>query len=249
MVITPYKTDPITIGMDLHSMLHGYLPIIQEKEIVVVTSKIISICEKNIKKITTVEEKRALVQKESQQYVDNDLTRRYGFQLTIAHNLLVSNAGIDESNGNGFTVLWPKNPMESARTIWEFIRTQFRCTHVGVIITDSHSTMLRYGTTGIGLAWCGFEPLHSYIGQRDIFGRKFTVQQSNILDGLAAAAGVTLGEGDEQTPIAVIKGAQNVTFTDAPPTDQDIASLHIEMEKDMYAPLLMHADWKKGHAA
>lgn len=249
MIVTPYKTDPITVGMDLNQMLEGYLPIIAEKEIVVVTSKIVSICEKRVKKISTPEEKRALVKKESQQYIDNELTRRYGFQLTICHDLLVPNAGIDESNGNGYEILWPENPMESARLIWEFIKTRFRCAQVGVIITDSHSTILRYGTTGIGLGWCGFTPLHSYVGQRDIFGRKFTVQQSNVLDGLAASAVVTMGEGSEQTPIAVIKGAQNVVFTDAPPSPEEIEALHIPMERDMYAPLLTSAGWQKGGKA
>jgi len=246
MIVIPYKTDPITVGMNLNQMLEGYLPVVGEKEIVVVTSKIVSICQGRVKKITTPDQKRALVKAESQRYIDNDLTRRYGFQLTICHDLLVPNAGIDESNGNGYEILWPENPMESARLIWDFMRTRFHCTQVGVIITDSHSTILRYGTTGIGLAWCGFEPLNSYIGKPDIFGRKFTIQQANVLDGLAASAVVTMGEGSEQTPIAVIKGAQNVIFTDTPPTKEDEERLHIPMEKDMYAPLLMNAPWQKG---
>lgn len=246
MIVIPYKTDPITVGMNLNQMLEGYLPIVGEKEIVVVTSKIVSICQGRIKKITNAEDQRKLVKEESQFYIDNDLTRRYGFQLTICHDLLVPNAGIDESNGNGYQILWPKNPMESARLIWDFIRTRFHCTQVGVIITDSHSTILRYGTTGIGLAWCGFEPLNSYVGKPDIFGRKFTVQQANILDGLAASAVVTMGEGSEQTPIAVIKGAQNVVFTDEAPSEADAEALRIPMEKDMYAPILVNAPWQKG---
>lgn len=246
MIVTSYKTRPVVAGDTLFPILRNHLPKLQENDIIVVTSKIVSICESAIVKVGTSEDKRELVRAQSGYYIDNERTRRYGFQLTITHNLLIPNAGIDESNGNGYFILWPKDPMQSAVNIWRFLKEFYKVKHVGVIITDSHTTMLRRGTTGIGLAWCGFQALRNYIGTPDIFNRKLQVTKSHLLDGLAAAAVVTMGEGNEQTPLAVIREAQNIVFTGQPPTKEEKEDMHIPMDQDMYSSLLMDIPWQKG---
>jgi len=212
----------------------------------VVTSKIISICEGRIIKLNNSLNKQELVRSESQQYIDNELTQRYGFQLAIANDICIPNAGIDESNGNGYAVLWPKNPMKSAAQIWTYLKATYSLHHIGVIICDSHTTMLRKGTTGIGLSWCGFKPLNNYIGHNDIFKRKLRVTYAHVLDGLAASAVLVMGEGNEQTPLAVIREAHNITFTDYPPSKEEIKNMKLPLEQDMYASLLLNAPWKKG---
>lgn len=35
---------------------------------------------------------------------------KYDVYLTIKHNLLIPSAGVDESNTNGYYVMWPKDP-------------------------------------------------------------------------------------------------------------------------------------------
>jgi len=249
MIVLPYKTEPVVKGGDLFPILKKFLPPLQEKDIVVVTSKIVSICEGRIRIIKTPEEKQAFVREESEYYIDNEQTRRYGYQLTIANNICIPNSGIDESNGNGYGILWPENPMKSAEGIWQYIKDKYNLHHAGVIITDSHTTMLRKGTSGIGLSWCGFEALQDYAGKPDIFGRLLRVTQANVLDGLSAAAVSVMGEGNEQTPLAVIREAQHVVFTDHPPSDKERTIMSIAMEQDMYAPLLTDIPWKKGGKA
>jgi F420-0:gamma-glutamyl ligase len=108
------------------------------------------------------------------------------YHLTIKNQILIPSAGIDQSNGDGTYILYPENIQETAATLWRHLRDRHCLTKVGVIITDSHTTPLRKGVTGITLGWCGFEPLHSYIGQPDIFGQPLRVTQINILDALAA---------------------------------------------------------------
>jgi len=108
MIVTPIKTDPIVLGALLFPVLDQFLPPLHNGDIVAITSKIISICEGRIQAITTEEEKQRVIREESERYIDTELTRRYGFQLTIAHNILIPNAGVDESNGNGQLILWPK---------------------------------------------------------------------------------------------------------------------------------------------
>jgi len=246
MIVTPIKTDPIVLGALLFPVLDQFLPPLHNGDIVAITSKIISICEGRIQAITTEEEKQRVIREESERYIDTELTRRYGFQLTIAHNILIPNAGVDESNGNGQLILWPKDAMRTAQEVWEYLRKKFSLTRLGVIITDSHTTMLRKGTMGIGLSWCGFEALKNYIGTPDIFKRELRVTKSHVLDGLAASAVLVMGEGNEQTPMAVIQEAHNVVFQDHPPTREEIQDIHIPVELDLYAPLLLTVPWQKG---
>jgi len=104
---------------------------------------------------------------------------------------------------------------------------------------------LRRGTIGISLAHCGFNPLKDYRGTKDIFGRKFTMTQTNITDGLAAAAVVVMGEGREQTPLALITDIPGVRFIGG--SRRSLRSpLKIPEKEDLYYPFLSCPPWKKG---
>ncbi|HDH99341.1 MAG TPA: putative folate metabolism gamma-glutamate ligase, partial [bacterium] len=87
-------------------------------------------------------------------------------------------------------------------------------------------------------------PLRNYRGKKDIFGRKFKVTQLNITDSLAAAATLVMGEGREQTPIAVIENFTAVKFEN--PNKSKASDIRIKRKEDIYAPLLWQAKWKRG---
>jgi F420-0:gamma-glutamyl ligase len=72
------------------------------------------------------------------------------------------------------------------------------------------------------------------------------VTKANILDGLAAAAVAVMGEGSEQTPIAVIRDTPFVTFVERPPSEKEINDMRIPLELDLYAPILSSVSWQKG---
>ena len=55
-----------------------------------------------------------------------------------------------------------------------------------------------------------------------------------------------MGEGKEQTPLALITDVPFVQFQSRNPTNDEITNLRIDIADDMYAPLLTKADWKKG---
>lgn len=246
MNITAYKTKAVVSGDRLTAILDESLPQLHNGDIVVITSKIVSICQGRIQKATTDEKKYALIRDESQYYIENDATRRYHMALTVTNNILIPNSGIDESNGNAYYILWPEDPQGEAAHIWKHLTKKYNLTTIGVIITDSHTTPLRWGTTGIGIAWCGFQALNSYIGKPDIFGRPLEVTKANILDGFSAAAVLTMGEGNEQTPLAVISDVPFVTFQNRPPTQEETESLVITLDDDLYSPILTSAPWSKG---
>lgn len=245
MIVTPIKTKKITPkDKDLFKILNQFLPEVKEGSILAVTSKIVAITQGRVVKIGQVEREK-LVEKEAELYLPAN-QNKYGFNITIKNNMFVASAGIDESNGGGYYILWPKDPQSSASQIRAYLKKRFNLKKVGVIITDSKTTPLRWGVTGAALSHSGFQALNDYIGKPDIFGRGMHVTKANIMDGLASAAVLVMGEGAEQTPLALIEDLPFIEFQDRDPTDQQLKALHIKLEDDIYAPLLKSVKWKKG---
>lgn len=245
MNISAIKTHKVTEkDKDILEIIDRYVNSFEENSILVVTSKIVSITEG---RITSIENsnKDELVEKESEYFLPKE-ENLYGFHLTITQNLLIPAAGIDESNGNGFYIFWPEKPFETAGRIRDFLISKFKVKNAGVIITDSKTTPLRWGTTGVGIAYAGFKPLKNYIGKPDLFDREMRVTTSNVMDGLAAGAVSIMGEGVEQTPLAVISEIPNIEFVDNNPTEEEIKSLQIDLDTDVYSSILKRAPWEKG---
>lgn len=235
MKINPIKTDKITPGKyKLTDILDKYLPIISENSILAVTSKIVSICEGSVARNKN---KHDLIKQEADLILSNQ-KNIYGIDLTIKNNILIPNAGIDESNGAGYFILWPKDPNKSAAAIRSYLINRFKLKNIGVIITDSKTTPLKWGTTGTCLAHAGFSALNNYIGKKDIFGRKLQFTKANIADGLAAACVLAMGEGSEQTPLCLIEDIHFVNFS------LKKEDLKISLSEDLYAPLLTSVRWK-----
>lgn len=246
MKVTPIKTHKLTTkDASIFAVLDQYLLKAQEKSILAISSKVIAITEGRVLPLHTVDRDR-LVEKEADYFLPPE-TNKYGFHITIKHGTIIASAGIDESNGNGFFVLWPKDPQRSANSIRAFLKKKFVLENVGVIIVDSKTSPLRWGVTGAILAHSGFSALKDYVGKPDIFGRPLHVTKANIADGLAAAAAVAMGEGAEQTPIALIEDIPFVRFQKRNPTKDEIAMLKdIAMENDIYAPILRSVKWRRG---
>lgn len=245
MKILPIRTHKIFPKKgNILDILDLYLKSFQANSILVVTSKIVSLCEGNIVKVGTVD-KDLLVAEESDHYIRRQ-DSKYNFILTIKRSSLAASAGIDESNADGNYVLWPKDPQKTANSIRKYLLRRFQLNYCGVIISDSKTTPLRWGTTGYAIAHSGFLALNDYIGKKDLFGREMHVTKANLPDALAAAAVVTMGEGNEQTPLALIEKLPFVQFQDRNPTHRELDELNITIEEDLYAPILKTAHWIKG---
>ena len=214
----------------------------KDEQIVAITSKIISIHEGRCVLKEDVSNKDILIKQESQYYLPRRKAPRRHVIHTITQNSWVSSAGIDGSNAKDHWVLYPKDPFKSAKTIWEYLKGKSGVKNLGLIITDSHSQPLRGGATGFALSYWGFEPLRSYIGKEDIFGHKLKVSRMDIASNLAAAATFTMGEGREQTPIAIISDIEKqIEFTDKKPN----VRLHmVGPDEDIFKPF--YKIYKKG---
>ena len=97
---------------------------------------------------------------------------------------------------------------------------------------------------GLCIGYYGFYPLRDYRGKKDIFGRELKMTQTNIADSVAAAAVLCMGEGNEQTPLAVAEDVAGVTFGEFGSPGKD--PLTIQKDQDIFFPLLQSVRWKKG---
>ncbi len=245
MLIKAVKTKKIIPGKDkdIFLILGRYVRKLKEKSVVAVTSKIIAICQGRVvdPKITPKDE---LVKREADWYLPRH-TNKYNFLLTIKDNTLVACAGIDQSNGAGNFILWPKNLQKTANAIRAFLKKKFKLKNLGVIITDSKLSPLRKGTTGVCIAHSGFSALNDYRRKPDLFGRKLKMTQANMAEGLAAAAVAVMGEGKEQTPIVIIENIPFIKFQKINPTKKELKILKLDLTEDLYGSVLTAVRWRK----
>lgn len=220
---------------------------LKENSVVAVTSKVVSIGEGRCIRINSVSKDQIAIS-EADLYIPRELSPNSQILNTIKNNLLVASSGIDESNGKGYYILWPKNPQKSVKKIWDFFRKKFKIKNLGVIITDSRLTPLRRGVVGLAIAYYGFKPLKDYRGKADIFGREFKMETSNIPDSLATAAVLETGEGSEQQPIAIITQIPGIEFISKEFKPKSADKFEIPLKEDMFYPFLSSVKWKKGEA-
>lgn len=246
MIVKAIKTRKFLPPKDNLGDLLSEIKSLEDKCIVAITSKVVSISEGRCIPIRDVKNKDELAIKESDKYIPRNLAPHGLVLHTIKNNMFVASSGIDESNGAGYFILWPKDPQGSAKKIWQFLTKKFKLNNLGVIITDSRLVPLKRGVVGISIGYFGFKPLRDYRGKLDLFGREFKMETSNLPDSLATAAVLEMGEGNEQTPISIITDIPYLEFTDTLPKEVGDFSFKIPEKEDMFYPLLSSVEWKKG---
>lgn len=244
MNITAIRTDRVYPGKEpLVDFLDRSLEVLDERSILVITSKVVALCENRfVSKEAGLQD--SIIEDESDYYLPKNESA-YGIPLTIRDNTFVARAGIDGSNTDGVYSLLPNDSYKTARDVHTYLIERFNVKNVGVIITDSHSLPLRRGVTGVAIGWSGFKAIKGYEHATDIFGRRFTTH-SNIVDALATSAVLAMGEGNEQTPLALITDITFVEFDAASPTAEELAYFKPELEADLFAPLMNYSQLKKG---
>lgn len=246
MKVTGIKTPKVLpTDRDLLKFLDKNIPRLKERSIVAITSKVAAILEGAVVPIEGTDKKK-LIAREADRWLPPRPRSKFNITLTIKNGILAATAGIDESNGDGWYILWPKDPQRTANVARRYLMKKFRLKELGVILTDSASRSLRRGTFGIAISHSGFLALKDYIGKKDLFGRKLKMTKSNHMEALATAAVLLMGEGAEQMPLAVIEDAPFIQFRKSDPSRAELADLRIGMSEDLYAPILKSVKWKKG---
>jgi len=245
MKIHTLKTRKVTPECcTIFELLDESITSLPDGSVVAIASKVVSLCEGGVVPLEGTD-KDELIAAHSSQYIDRSLSR-YHVSFAIARGRLAPGAGIDESNAGGYYILWPQDAQKSANDIRTYLRQKYGLKNLGVIITDSTTRPMQWGTTGVALAHSGFKALRDYVGTLDLFGRPFEFHKNNISQGLAAATVLPMGEGAEQTPIAIAEDLPFVEFQDNNPTEAELKALEIMPEDDLYAPFLQNAPWQRG---
>ncbi len=218
---------------------------IENNDIIVVAQKIISKAEGRTVDLTTIKPSEKAIKLAEEINKDprqielvlsesNEIIAIKPGVIIVEHHsgVILANAGIDHSNVDNsdnkeIVCLLPKDSNESARRLKKEIENL--CDkQIGIIITDSIGRPWRKGTTGVALGSAGIETIRDLRGDKDMFGCELLVSETADADSLASAACLLMGEGDNATPVILIRGYETVI------SDQDTNQLLRPKDEDMF---------------
>jgi coenzyme F420-0:L-glutamate ligase / coenzyme F420-1:gamma-L-glutamate ligase len=213
-----------------------------DNDILVISSKYVSMSEGSIRRLDIVKVSARATELASKYHMNAKLVELViresdyifrgipGFLLAIKDGIIAPNAGIDKSNiPSGYVILYPRQPFKTA----ENLRQKFLL-HLGVrvmvIIADSRLMPTRIGTTGIAIACAGLEPVEDQRGKVDLFGNVLKVTLRAVADSLATIGVSVMGESNESIPAIVIRDTK-VIATDRKLSWHDMA---VDAAEDIY---------------
>jgi coenzyme F420-0:L-glutamate ligase/coenzyme F420-1:gamma-L-glutamate ligase len=214
---------------------------IQNGDILVVTHKIVSKAEGRVVELDSIEPSTRAINMAKEHDKDPrimELILRESSQILRAkdgiiisetrHGFVCANAGVDQSNVKGDTAgLLPLAPDESADRVRHAVKKKVG-KEVAVIITDTFGRTFRNGQTNVAIGIAGINPIKSYIGTYDMYGRKLRVTEIAVADEIASASELVMGKS-ESTPVAIIRG-----YTFEKTSKASIKSLLRAKDRDLF---------------
>ncbi|MGQ9641698.1 MAG: coenzyme F420-0:L-glutamate ligase [Candidatus Bathycorpusculaceae bacterium] len=218
---------------------------IEDGDIIVIAQKILSKAEKRIVTLrgfvpSKKAEEIAKITGKSPKFVELVLTETKRIVKASPEVLLVEdkrgliciNAGIDKSNVEGlgnFTLL-PENPDASAEKCRMEIK-RLTGKNVAVIVCDTYSRPFRRGQVNFAIGVAGIKPFKDYRGKKDLFDNTLKVKNVAVIDEIAAAAELLMGQAKEARPVAIFKGLKDIVdFCEK----SSITELFISREEDLF---------------
>jgi len=197
---------------------------LQDGDIVVVTSKIVSKAEGRIEPAS---QRAELITSESRRTV----ARREETRIVRTHGgLTMAAAGVDTSNVSAESILLlPRDPDASAAALRQQLvaATGLR---LGVIISDTAGRPWRMGQTDHAIGVSGIQALQSYVGTKDAYDNELQVTVMAVADELAAAADLVKGKLRGR-PFAVVRGLGSLVGE----ADSSARELLRDPAKDMFS--------------
>ena len=221
---------------------------IEDGDIVVVAQKVVSKAEGRVVKLSDVEpsdeaEKTAKVVSKDPRFVDLILKEAKkvlkcspdALIVENAKGLVCINAAIDKSNVSGMDAyaLLPEDPDESAERIRSGL-FELTSKRVAVIISDTYSRPFRRGQVEFAIGLSGIDPFKDYRGQEDLFDYVLKVKNIAVVDEIASAAELVMGQGSEAVPVAIIRNLSRAE----PDRSVSIEDLNISREEDLFRGIL-----------
>ena len=194
-------------GDDLSAAVTAAAPWLQNGDVVVVTSKVVSKCEGRIVTAPADPEERDALRRN---LIDTEAVRvlaRKGRTLITEnrHGLIQAAAGVDGSNVAATELaLLPVDPDGSARKLRDDLHRSVGV-DVAVVITDTMGRAWRHGQTDAAIGSAGVPVLHGYAGAVDGHGNELLVTEVALADEIASAADLVKGKLTA-IPVAVVRG-------------------------------------------
>jgi coenzyme F420-0:L-glutamate ligase/coenzyme F420-1:gamma-L-glutamate ligase len=193
-------------GDDLAGMIVSAIDLdgweLEDRDIVVVTHKVVSKQEGRIVEIPDEATYRALVEAEAVEII-----RRRG-DLVIArtkHGFICANAAVDRSNiAEGLALLLPVDPDRSAHRLRTLIE-RVAGVSIGVVITDTFGRPWRRGLVDVAIGVSGLHAIVDLRGTTDAHGNELNVTEVAVVDEIAGAADLVMGKAT-QIPVAIVRG-------------------------------------------
>ena len=230
MQVTAVHTDVFEEGADLVAFILRFIPHAQENTVLAVSSKVVALWKNNAVPYKSIAQKEALIKQHSEAALKTPLA-----WLTIKDGMVMTNAGIDESNAQDKLILLP-DCYACADELCRVLKQKWCVQKLGVVITDSMILPLRAGVIAAAVGYAGFKGVNDLRGKPDIFGKPLQTTLVDVADSLATAAALEMGEANEQCPLCVIENAP-VVFTQK--TDRN--EIKYPATDDLYTPLLQAA--------
>ena len=138
------------------------------------------------------------------------------------------NAGIDSSNvGNDLLLKLPDNPDKHAAAIGKKIEEKTG-KKISVIITDTNGRAFKDGQTNVAFGLYNIKAIRRWIGEKDLYGMVLEISEEAVVDEIAGAANLVMGEGGGGVPAVIVSGLD--LYTDE---TVSITDLYRDEEKDL----------------
>jgi coenzyme F420-0:L-glutamate ligase / coenzyme F420-1:gamma-L-glutamate ligase len=210
----------INEGDDIAQIIFDRMPQLEDNDIVVIAQKIISKAEGRIKDLRNVSPSQEAL----------DLSQRTGRDARLCqviieesveilevkgkvvvtkmrNGMICTSAGVDKSNlesdGGNKVVLLPDDADGSAKLIREKLEGLLK-KEIAVIISDSLGHPNRQGAIGQAIGFSGIAGLEGAKG-KDFYGNS-SGAIINIVDQIASAASILMGQSNEGQPVIVVRG-------------------------------------------
>ena len=219
----------VTPGADLVEMIaDAAADTLEDGDILVVTSKIVSKAEGRIVK---ADDRDDAITAETVRVVATR-TSETGHVTRIVQNrlgIVSAAAGVDASNtAHGTVLLLPEDPDASARALAAGLRSRLGV-RIGVIVSDTLGRAWRDGQIDHAIGAGGVQVFEDLRGGTDAEGRPLVVTMPCVADELAAAADLVKGKAS-RLPVAVVRGrADLVGDLDLPGARSIVRSLDRDM--------------------
>jgi len=200
-------------GDDLAGLITEAAPWLEDNDVLVVTSKIVSKAEGQVVDVPREGPEREAAREEVLRSETSRVVATRGHTRIVQthHGFVMASAGIDASNvDRSQLVLLPKDPDGSAAALRAALRERHGL-DVAVIVSDTMGRPWRNGLTDVALGCAGIAPMRDHRGEVDPHGNELHITTMAVVDEIAAAAELVKGKID-QVPVAVVRGLLSQTW-------------------------------------